>query len=134
MIYLKNTEDTSPIVIDKDIVMNYKHEGDLYLIAIQHNLTKQLVAYTVYYDLQQVNNAFFKIIKYLIKGYYDTIEEYVSDYGDMVKLCDVFLKGCETFIPELVYDVVEDKVNDFKLLMQKLNYIVEKICYSEENA
>ena len=65
---LLNQEVVSPIKIDKDLVMTYKHEGDRYLVAINHNLTKQLVSYLVYYDLQQVNNAFFLILKNLRLG------------------------------------------------------------------
>ena len=129
-----NKEIISPVKIDKDLVMTYKHEGDRYLVAVNHNLTKQLVSYLVYYDLQQVNNAFFKILKYLIKGYYENLDDFEADYVDLIKKCDIFIKSCNDNIPEGVAEISCDKIDMFKLAMQKLKYVVDNICYSEVDA
>jgi hypothetical protein len=131
---LLNQEVVSPIKIDKDLVMTYKHEGDRYLVAINHNLTKQLVSYLVYYDLQQVNNAFFLILKNLVKGYYETIDDFRADYADFIKKCDLFLKSCDDNIPEGVSGITCKKIDSLKLAVQKLSYIVENICLMEENS
>lgn len=131
---LLNQEVVSPIKIDKDLVMTYKHEGDRYLVAINHNLTKQLVSYLVYYDLQQVNNAFFLILKNLVKGYYETIDDFRTDYADFIKKCDLFLKSCDDNIPEGVSEITCKKIDSLKLAVQKLSYIVENICLMEENS
>ena len=130
---LLNQEEVSPIKIDKDLVMTFKHEGDRYLVAINHNLTKQLVSYIVYYDLQQVTNSFFLILKNLVKGYYDTIDDFRSDYSDFINKCDLFLKSCEDNIPDGVSKITCKKIDSLKLSVQKLSYIVENICLMEES-
>lgn len=127
MIFLGVKEE--PVVsIDSDLVLNYKHEGDMCLVNIQHELTKQLISYKVYYHLQQVDNAFFKIIDNLLKDKYTDDKQIQDDYGDFVKMCNVFLKNCESIEYENVYKNVLVSIDNLKLNIQKLIYIVQNIC------
>ena len=131
MIFLNIKED--PVVlIDRDLVMNYKHEGDLYLVSIKHNLTKQLVAYMVYWYLQQVNNAFYKIIKGLVKQEYTDLNTLRNDYSEFIKSCNTFIKNCEGMVSDNVFDSVSKSLDKLQLSMQKLLYIAENICSTEE--
>lgn len=132
MIFL-NKEKEQIISIDEDLVLNYKHEGDLFLVSIHHELTKQLISYLIYYDLQQVDNDFFKIIKNLIEGNYTDISQLRNQYSEFTKSCNTFLKGCENIENENVYNSVSKSIEGLKLCVQKLIYIVENFCYLEED-
>ena len=132
MIFLNIKED--PVVnIDKDLVLNYKHEGDLHLVTIKHNMTKQLVAYKVYWYLQQVNNSFYTIIKGLAKEQYTDMTTLRNDYSEFIKNCNIFIKNCEGAVSEQVYDKVNSSLEKLKLSMQKLMYIAENICSVEDS-
>lgn len=131
MIFLNIKEDPV-VIIDKDLVLNYKHEGDLHLVSIKHNLTKQLVAYKVYWYLQQVNNSFYKIIKALAKQEYTDLTQFRDDYSEFVKNCNTFIKNCEGNVSDRVFNKVQKSLDKLKLSVQKLVYIAENICSSEE--
>lgn len=131
MIFL-NKEEEQIISIDPDIVLNYKHEGDMYLVNIQHELTKQLISYLVFYDLQKVNNSFFKLIQNLSEGNYFDIVDFRNDYAEFIKCCKTFLKGCEGIEEVGVYDSVKESIDKLQLSIQKLVYIIENFCYLED--
>ena len=84
MIFL-NREESSVFKIEKDLVVDYKRTGDQYLVSIYHELTKQLIPYTVYNDLQKVDNYFYMIIKGLLYEEYTDIEKFRETYSIFVK-------------------------------------------------
>jgi hypothetical protein len=132
MIFL-NREESSVFKIEKDLVVDYKRTGDQYLVSIYHELTKQLIPYTVYNDLQKVDNYFYMIIKGLLYEEYTDIEKFRETYSIFVKKCDIFLKNSkESFLTDDNMKVCDFYIDKLKLLMQKLMYIAENICYGLE--
>ena len=132
MIFL-NREESSVFKIEKDLVVDYKRTGDQYLVSIYHELTKQLIPYTVYNDLQKVDNYFYLIIKGLLYEEYTDIEKFRENYSIFVKKCDIFLKNSkESFLTNDNMKVCDFYIDKLKLLMQKLMYIAENICYGLE--
>ena len=132
MIFL-NQEEESVFTIDKDLVVEYKRTGDRYLVSMYHELTKQLIAYTIYNDLQKVDNYFYAIIKGLLYDEFTKLSTMQNNYSSFVRYCDVFIKNCEDVVPEESYKIVVFYVDKLKLLMQKLVYIAENICYDLED-
>lgn len=132
MIFL-NREESSVFKIEKDLVVDYKRTGDQYLVSIYHELTKQLIPYTIYNDLQKVDNYFYLIIKGLLYDEYTNIEKFRENYSIFVKKCDLFLKNSkESFLTDDNMKVCDFYIDKLKLLMQKLMYIAENICYDLE--
>lgn len=132
MIFL-GQEEKSVIQIDKDLVINYKKSGDSILVDIKRNLTCQLIWYVVYYDLQKVNNSFFTIIKKLYNENYSDISYLKKDNEEFVKCCNLFLKNCKSKISDSIYDVLVRDIDKLKLVIQKLIYICENICYVDDS-
>ena len=132
MIFL-NREESSVFKIEKDLVVDYKRTGDQYLVSIYHELTKQLIPYTIYNDLQKVDNYFYLIIKGLLYDEYTNIEKFRENYSIFVKKCDLFLKNSkESFLTDDNMKVCDFYIDKLKLLMQKLMYIAENSCYDLE--
>ena len=131
---LLNHEEPSFFRIDKDLVKRYKREGDLCLISIRHEMTKQLVSYKVYFDLQKINNMFYRIIKGLYRSEYDNISQFQNDYSEFEKRCKTYIKNCNGELPELVHDSIMKDINSLQLLMQKLKTICIDFCQQEENS
>lgn len=132
MIFL-NREESSVFKIEKDLVVDYKRTGDQYLVSIYHELTKQLIPYTIYNDLQKVDNYFYLIIKGLLYDEYTDIEKFRETYSIFAKKCDIFLKNSkESFLTDDNMKVCDFYIDKLKLLMQKLMYIAENICYDLE--
>lgn len=132
MIFL-NREKSSVFKIEKDLVVDYKRTGDQYLVSIYHELTKQLIPYTIYNDLQKVDNYFYLIIKGLLYDEYTDIEKFRENYSIFVKKCDIFLKNSkESFLTDDNMKVCDCYIDKLKLLMQKLMYVAENICYDLE--
>ena len=132
MIFL-NKEPFKIVSIDKDMVLNYKHEGDLFLVGIQHELTKQPISYVIYYDLQMVDNSFFKIIKNLVENNYTDVSQLKNQHSEFLSYCNTFIKSCSVIGNDNVYNIVTDLINKLKLSVEKLIYIVENFCLVEEN-
>ena len=131
MIYL-NQEVESIFTIDPDLVVDYKRICDRYLISMKHNLTKQLIPYKVYYDLQQVSNSYFVMIDKLLKGLYEDVSYLDKDHADYIKWCNTFLKNSERIVPDNIHDLVEDDINSMQLALNKLIYILKNFCIVEE--
>ena len=132
MIFL-NREESSVFKIEKDLVVDYKRTGDQYLVSIYHELTKQLIPYTIYNDLQKVDNYFYLIIKGLLYDEYTELNKFRETYSMFVKKCDIFLKNTkESFLTDDNMKVCDFYIDKLKLLMQKLMYIAENICYDLE--
>lgn len=132
MIFL-NKEEESVFNIDRDLVVDYKRTGDRYLVSMYHELTKQLIPYTIYNDLQKVDNYFYLIVKSLLHDEYTKLSEMQDSYSQFIRYCDIFIKNCSGRVPDSSYDVCEFFIDKLKLLMNKLTYIAENICYDLED-
>lgn len=128
MIFLNNTQH-SVFNINKDLLTDYKVQGDRRLVSIKRNLSKQLVYYILYTELQKVNNYYFNIIDKLMCDKYTDISQLKKDYASFNQVCKSFLKSCEGFITDDVILSVQNDVNKLTLLIDKLIYILENICY-----
>ena len=131
MIFLSTTDNEQTFSIDRDLVITYKRTGDRYLVALYHELTKQLISYTIYYDLQQVDNSFYRIIKGLLADY-ENLDNVSNDYSILVRDCNTFVKNCSGSVSDSVYEVVTVYIDKLKLLMEKLVYIANNICTNTE--
>ena len=132
MIYL-NRDVKSIFNVDQDLLVDYKRICDRYLINIRRNLTKQLVFYKVYCDLQYVDNSFFVIIDKLLNDLYTGIDQLDKDYSVLIKYCNTFLKNSERIVPNNIHDLVEKDIKSLQLAMDKLIYILKNFCISEDN-
>lgn len=131
MIYL-NQEVQSIFNVDPDLVVDYKRICDRFLISMRHNLTKQLIAYGVYYDFQQINNTYFVMIDKLLNGLYEDVSYLYKDYAEYVKWCNTFLKNSERIVPDNIHKLVEDDINSMQLALNKLIYILNNFCIVED--
>lgn len=131
MIFL-NQEEQSPIIIDKHLLGDYKRQGDIYLSGIKRNMTRQLTIYTVYKYLQDVYNSYFQIIGSLLDEKYMSLGEVLKDEKELAKQCTLFTKKLEGNVPDNIYQSIIKELENTKLLVRKLVYIIENICYHSE--
>ena len=61
----KQTNNTTPLVINPNLLQAYREQGDICLVNIKRELTRSLVDYKRFQELQQINNDFFVIIDYM---------------------------------------------------------------------
>lgn len=133
MIYL-NREPVSVFKIDPDLVVDYKVICDEILVNIRRNLSRQLIFYKVYYDLQQLYNGFFSIFDKLLNNLYEDSSVFNKDVSDFKGLCDVLLKNSENIIPENIHDLVDSDIKKLLLTIDKLVYIINNYCdFSEDS-
>lgn len=132
MIYL-NREIKSVFQINQDLVVDYKRTCDRILVNIRRNLTRQLIFYKVYCDLQEVYNSYYVIIDKLINELYDSSEDMRKDYAVLTKCCKAFIRNATTIVPENIHEVVSDEIDQFLLAMDKLIYILENYCEITED-
>lgn len=131
MIFLNQKEE--PVIhINPDLVINYKRQGDRLLVEIRRTLTKQLVFYGLYADLQLVNNAFFSVIDNLLNEVYRDQYEIHKGQQEFEKTCNMFIKNCDGIIDDNVYEHVVECLDDLKLVIQKIVYISENICLEDK--
>lgn len=128
MIYLHKEERPSVVTINKDLVVDYKRQGDRLLVEIRRTLTKQLVFYKLYSDLQLVNNSFWVIIEKLLYDKYTDKYQVHKDESELNKNCNLFIRNMNNLVDTEVYEHIEECIDDIRLLIKKLVYIVENIC------
>lgn len=132
MIWLHHEEEPA-FKINKDMVLDYKRTADDVLISIRRELSRQLVYYMVYTDLQQVNNSFFKMIDGLLNDLYLEASELKDDNAVFVQNCKAFLKGCQGFVSEEALEYVTKEIEDLQLIIKKLLYIIDNYCTDEKS-
>jgi hypothetical protein len=79
-----------------------------------------------------MNNSYYKVIYKLLNDKYESLESFKKDNSEFIKSCDVFIKNSNNVVPEHIYKIVCNEIDKLKLAMNKLVYIAEEICYSEE--
>ena len=58
-IYSYSTYDNEPLKINPKLVEYYKNECDPYLVNLKRELTRSLVDYKLFQDLQEINNSYY---------------------------------------------------------------------------
>ena len=132
MIFLNSKPEEPVIHINEDLVINYKREGDRLLIEIRRTLTKQVVIYNLYADLQLVYNSFFSIIDSLLKDKYRSLLDLKNGQAKFLKMCNLFTKNMNSVVSENVSEHVVKCLDTLKLYVQKLVYIAENVCLEDK--
>lgn len=132
MIYL-NREVQSVFQINQDLVLDYKRACDRILVNIRRNLTRQLIFYKVYCDLQEVYNSYYVIIDKLTNELYESVEDLRKDYAVLTKYARTFIRNSTTIVPDTIHEIVSGDIDDFLLTMDKLIYILENFCDDSED-
>ena len=131
MIYLNKVEEPN-IIINQDLVIEYKEEGDIYLVNVKRNMTKQLVGYTHYQTLQKINNSFYFIIQGLLEDKFENVTKLKDAYRKLVVNCNTLIKNISNLLPDDIYNTICEDLDSLQLLMEKLIYIVENFCFLED--
>ena len=131
MIYLNKVEEPN-IIINQDLVIEYKEEGDIYLVNVKRNMTKQLVGYTHYQTLQKINNSFYFIIQGLLEDKFENVTKLKDAYRKLVVNCNTLIKNISNLLPDDIYNTICEDLDSLQLLIEKLIYIVENFCFLED--
>lgn len=120
-------DDSEPLLINKQLLYDYKDAGDDFLIGIKRNLTRSLVDYHLFQELQEINNSFFVIIDYLDCGHYYNVSEVMKDKDVLKNKLNIFIKNCKPNVGIDIFDDIDYNCKQLMLVMQKLITIVTKI-------
>lgn len=131
MIYLNKVEEPN-IVINQDLVIAYKEEGDIYLVNVKRSMTKQLVGYTHYQTLQKINNSFYFIIQGLLEDKFENVTALKDAYRKLVVNCNTLIKNISNLVPDDIYNAVCEDLDSLQIMMEKLVYIAENFCFTED--
>lgn len=124
--YSDNNSD-EPLLINKQLLEEYKEEGDSCLVNIKRELTRCLVDYTLFQKLQQINNSFFVIVDYLFNDHYYTISEVLADKTQLLNSINIFLRPCKGSVPTDVYDGIYESSQNLINVINKLIMILQTI-------
>ena len=131
MIYLNKVEEPN-IVINQNLVIAYKEEGDIYLVNVKRSMTKQLVGYTHYQTLQKINNSFYFIIQGLLEDKFENVTKLKDAYRKLVVNCNTLIKNISNLVPDDIYNAVCEDLDSLQIMMEKLVYIAENFCFTED--
>lgn len=120
-------EPNSYIYLNIDMLNRYKHEADVCLINAKRELTKQLVDYKIFNQLQKINNSFYCILNGLYKQKYYNGFQLISDKTKLEKNINQFLRNVVSELPEDKYSLIEDNLKTLKLIITKLLKIVDEM-------
>ena len=130
MIKLYNQKD-SPLRVNTDLVNEYKRQADVYLLDMRRELTRALVDYIAFRDLQLVNNSFFDIVDKLLNQEFTCLSELRDSNQKLVVTLETFLKVCKQSVEANIYVPINLSARKFILTVHKLIQIIESI--NEEN-
>lgn len=130
MIKLYNQKD-SPLRVNIDLVNEYKRQADTYLLDMRRELTRALVDYIAFRDLQLVNNSFFDIVDKLLNQEFTCLSELRDSNQKLVVTLETFLKVCKQSVEANIYTPINISARKFILTVHKLIQIIESI--NEEN-
>lgn len=125
--YGYNQSEDEPLLINKNLLYDYKEEGDSCLVNIRRELTRCLVDYKLFQKLQQINNSFFVIVDYLDRDIYYTIEEVVKDKEILLNNINIFLRPCKSCLPGDIYDSIFESSQELINTINKLIMILKSI-------
>lgn len=127
MISISYNKDTPPLRINKNLLSVYKNECDTYLVDIRRELTRSLVDYQRFQELQNVNNGFYNIIHGLDEGEFINISQLNSVKHQLVLDLEAFLKNCKTSIDTDIYEPIQRSSRKLMLTVHKLIQILTTI-------
>ena len=116
-----NNNDDIPLLINKQLLYEYKEEGDSCLVNVKRELTRCLVDYKVFQKLQEVNNSFFVIVDYLDRDIYYSVAEVVKDKNVLLNNINLFLKPCKIYLPTEIYNAI---YNSLQILINTINKLI----------
>lgn len=119
--YGNNRDEDIPLLINKQLLYEYKEEGDSCLVNVKRELTRCLVDYKLFQKLQAINNSFFVIVDYLDRDIYYTIEEVVNDKNLLLNNVNIFLRPCKSCLPTEIYDKI---YNSLQILINTINKLI----------
>lgn len=120
-------DNNSPLLINKELLQLYRERCDTYLVNIKRQLSRNLVDYKLFQELQQVNNSFFVIIDYLDSEHYTTVKEVEDDRQLLVNNINIFTKHCKNCVPLDIFESIMDDCNILALTIHKLIQIVKTV-------
>ena len=127
MITITSQDDRTPLKINKQLLYEYKEECDTYLVNIKRELTRALVDYKLFQQLQQVNNSFFIIIDYLDTERYTVFKELKDHKVDLNNDINIFTKNCRGKIPNSIFRNIYYNLDKLMLTINKLIEIVYEV-------
>ena len=128
MIVIENFgNEVSPLKINKELLFKFKEECDIQLSVLHRELTRALVDYKLFQQLQLINNDTFKIIDSLDNDEYTTLKEVNDDRTKLIADMDDFLSHCKHCVASNIYDPVYEHCNDLSLIIFKLVQILTTI-------
>ena len=122
-----NQDEETPLLINKQLLYEYKEAGDECLVETKRQLTRSLVDYKVFQQLQQINNSFFVIIDYLDCDHYTRVKDVLDDKNRLVTNINLFLKPCKSYLSADIYDTIYDTLQELANVMNKLVAVVQAI-------
>ena len=78
-----------PLIINKNLLNRYKAEGDDYLVSIHSQLSRSLVDYKLFQELQKVNNNYYVIVDGLQCERYTQIKSLTDDKGKLLNSINI---------------------------------------------
>lgn len=126
-IYSYSAYDNEPLKINPKLVEYYKNECDPYLVNLKRELTRSLVDYKLFQDLQEINNSYYKIISGLIDNTYTSLTELFNDSKTLTNNTNKFQKGCYGKIDGDIFDSIYHNCENILITINKLTQTVKTV-------
>lgn len=126
-IYSYSTYNNEPLKINPKLVEYYKDECDPYLVNLKRELTRSLVDYKLFQDLQEINNSYYKIISGLIDNTYTSLTELFNDSKTLTNNTNKFQKSCYGKIDGDIFDSIYRNCENILLTINKLTQTVKTV-------
>jgi len=120
-----NQNDDTPLVINPNLLQAYREQCDMCLVNIKRELTRSLVDYKLFQQLQQINNDFFVIIDYMECEHYTNIKEVEDDKHTLVVDMQTFTKDCKSAVSLDIYESICEECCEISLIINKLVQIIK---------
>ena len=120
-----NQNDNTPLVINPNLLQAYREQCDMCLVNIKRELTRSLVDYKLFQQLQQINNDFFVIIDYMECEHYISIKEVEDDKHTLVVDMQTFTKDCKSAVSLDIYESIYEECCEISLIINKLVQIIK---------
>ena len=114
-----------PLVINPNLLQAYREQCDICLVNIKRELTRSLVDYKLFQELQQINNDFFVIIDYMECGHYTKLKEVYDDRHKLIADIESFTKKCKGYIADSIYEEIFENCAKLSLIINKLVQIIK---------
>ena len=117
--------DDSPLVVNTNLLQSYREQCDIYLVNLKRELTRGLVDYKLFQQLQQINNDFYVIIDYMENEHYTYIKEVEDDKHKLVVDMQLFVKDCKHAVSGEIWNSLQENCADLSLAINKLVQIIK---------